>query len=31
MDARFSDRPDRELGNLLKPLRTRDDVRVARI
>ena len=27
MEGRFSDRPDREHGNPLKPVRTRDDVR----
>ena len=26
MEGRFSDRPDRERGNPLKPVRTRDDV-----
>ena len=26
MEGRFSDRPDREHGNPLKPVRTRDDV-----
>ena len=26
MKGRFSDRPDREHGNPLKPVRTRDDV-----
>ena len=26
MEGRFSDRPDREHGNPLEPVRTRDDV-----
>ena len=26
MEGRFSDQPDREHGNPLKPIRTRDDV-----
>ena len=26
IDGRFSDQPDREHGNPLKPVRTRDDV-----
>ena len=26
MEGRFSDQPDREHGNPLKPVRTRDDV-----